>query len=402
MSFAVDGVRVQAYSASQLDANWLSSITEQRVEGTPLYPFVVRMMTPLVYDAAGRNLTPGMLQGLVRQARTAGNDGITIKNALGYQGPVFVNLAVDNSRRVDKAPPGSQIRFDRTSPEGQQMATMWETVKDKISLPRVKEALAKMWQVQFWALQMQQLAHVHAAWMPLRMWEETRLKFYRKAAQMHSRADATVRQLQQLGKEQMAQMYKLTLEEYRKMEHWTELVQVDAWHWEHRPTAVLLEKMRAVGIDLDSPSGAQMLQLYLDAKNALQFQQDEMERVLAVLTKHKYSRNPEKLMRALTELRAEAEKGIEAQYRAEVELSQKQLEAERAEAAAFLRIYGLVADRTALAKLESSDLRAEADIAKAKFNRVKTKLQQLNQSQSAIQTQARMVEITYAQAGLIR
>jgi N-acetylneuraminic acid mutarotase len=74
----------------------------------------------------------------------------------------------------------------------------------------------------------------------------------------------------------------------------------------------------------------------------------------------------------------------------------------RAEAAAFLRINGLVADRTALAKLESSDLRAEAEIAKAKFNRVKTKLQQLNQSQSAIQTQARMVEITYAQAGLTR
>jgi hypothetical protein len=111
---------------------------------------------------------------------------------------------------------------------------------------------------------------------------------------------------------------------------------------------------------------------------------------------------PDQVIRALTELRAEAEKGIEAQYRAEIELSQKQLEAERAEAAAFLRINGLVADRTALAKLESSDLRAEADIAKAKFNRVKTKLQQLNQSQSAIQTQARMVEITYAQAGLTR
>ena len=111
---------------------------------------------------------------------------------------------------------------------------------------------------------------------------------------------------------------------------------------------------------------------------------------------------PDQIIRALVELRSEAEKGIEAQYRAEVELSQKQLEAERAEAAAFLRINGLVADRTALAKLESSDLRAEADIAKAKYNRVKTKLQQLSQSQSAIQTQARMVEITYAQAGLTR
>ena len=111
---------------------------------------------------------------------------------------------------------------------------------------------------------------------------------------------------------------------------------------------------------------------------------------------------PDQIIQALTELRAEAEKGIEAQYRAEVELSQKQLEVDRLEAAAFLRINGLVADRQALAKLESSEARLEADLAKAKFNRVKTKLQQLNQSQSALQTQARMVEITYAQAGLGR
>jgi hypothetical protein len=111
---------------------------------------------------------------------------------------------------------------------------------------------------------------------------------------------------------------------------------------------------------------------------------------------------PDQIIRALTELRAEAEKGIEAQYRAEVELSQKQLEVDRLEAAAFLRINGLVADRQALAKLESSEARLEADLAKAKFNRVKTKLQQLNQAQSALQTQARMVEITYSQAGLGR
>ena len=111
---------------------------------------------------------------------------------------------------------------------------------------------------------------------------------------------------------------------------------------------------------------------------------------------------PDQIIKALTELRAEAEKGIEAQYRAEVELSQKQLEVDRLEAAAFLRINGLVADRTALAKLESSEARLEADLAKAKFNRVKTKLQQLNQAQSALQTQARMVEITYSQAGLGR
>lgn len=111
---------------------------------------------------------------------------------------------------------------------------------------------------------------------------------------------------------------------------------------------------------------------------------------------------PDQIIKALVELRSEADKGIDAQYQAEVELAQKQLEAERIEAACFLRLNGLVADRQALAKLESSQAREQADIAKAKYNRVKTKLQQLSQAQSAIQTQARMVEITYSQAGLGR
>jgi hypothetical protein len=111
---------------------------------------------------------------------------------------------------------------------------------------------------------------------------------------------------------------------------------------------------------------------------------------------------PDRIIQALAELRSEADRGIDAQYAAEVELAKKQLEADRIEAAAFLRINGLVADRQALAKLESSEARAEADLAKAKYNRIKTKLQQLTQTQSAIQTQARMVEITYSQAGLGR
>ena len=111
---------------------------------------------------------------------------------------------------------------------------------------------------------------------------------------------------------------------------------------------------------------------------------------------------PDQIIQALVQIRREAEKGIDAQYRAEVELAEKQSEAERVEATAFLRIDGLVSDRQALAKLESQQQRLEAELAKAKYNRVRTKLHQLSQTQSALQTQARMVEITYQQAGLVR
>jgi hypothetical protein len=109
---------------------------------------------------------------------------------------------------------------------------------------------------------------------------------------------------------------------------------------------------------------------------------------------------PDQIIQALRSIRSEAEKGIEAQYQAELDLSKKQLEAERIEASAFIRVGGTVADRTALAKLESLAARQEADIAKAAYNRVKTKLNQLSQAQTALQTQARMVEITWHSAGI--
>lgn len=108
---------------------------------------------------------------------------------------------------------------------------------------------------------------------------------------------------------------------------------------------------------------------------------------------------PDRIIQALTENRKEAEKGIDALYHAEVDLAQKQLDADRIESAAYLRTQGLVADRTALAKLESSQARFEVDLARAKVNRIKTKLQQIQQQQSALQTQARMVEITYLNGG---
>jgi len=109
---------------------------------------------------------------------------------------------------------------------------------------------------------------------------------------------------------------------------------------------------------------------------------------------------PDHIIRALTELREQASAGANALYEAEKNYLKLSLEAEKIEAASFMRIRGLVADRQALSKLESAEARETADLAKAQFNRIKTHLQLLNQQQTAIQTQARMVEITYRQAGL--
>jgi len=110
-------------------------------------------------------------------------------------------------------------------------------------------------------------------------------------------------------------------------------------------------------------------------------------------------KTPDSVIQELVGIRAEAAKGVDAQYRAEVKLAEATLAAETAEAKALLTAEGTVVDRQAMAKLKSGEERLNADIAKAEFNRVKTKLRLLEQAQMSVQTQARLIELMYKSAG---
>jgi hypothetical protein len=108
---------------------------------------------------------------------------------------------------------------------------------------------------------------------------------------------------------------------------------------------------------------------------------------------------PDSIIRELVDIREQATKGITALYDAELKLAQATIDCETVEAKALLGAEGNVAERQAVAKLESSAARLHEAIAKAEFNRVKTKLRLLEQAQMSVQTQARLVEMMYRSAG---
>lgn len=108
---------------------------------------------------------------------------------------------------------------------------------------------------------------------------------------------------------------------------------------------------------------------------------------------------PDLIIRELVSIRAEAQKGIEAQYDAERELAEATLALDMAHAKALLDAQGTVADREAVAKLLTESERLAESLARAKYNRVKTKLRLLEQAQMSVQTQARLVELMYRSAG---
>lgn len=106
---------------------------------------------------------------------------------------------------------------------------------------------------------------------------------------------------------------------------------------------------------------------------------------------------PNDIINELYELTAMNKNGVEALYEAEVALARAENTLDKVESQSFLGNSGSVADRQAIAKMDAADSRLERDLAKAKVNRVKTKLRVI---ESAIMAQATMSKLMQAEMKL--
>ena len=101
---------------------------------------------------------------------------------------------------------------------------------------------------------------------------------------------------------------------------------------------------------------------------------------------------PSNIIKELQELTQTNRRGVDALFEAESELAEKERELDKVEATAFLESQGTVADRQALARLEAADARFERDIAKAKVNRVRTKLKTIESELIAQSTMSKLMQ----------
>ena len=106
---------------------------------------------------------------------------------------------------------------------------------------------------------------------------------------------------------------------------------------------------------------------------------------------------PSNVIKELQELTQTNRKGVDALFEAESELAQREHDLDLVEAQAFLSAEGTVADRQALGRLEAADARLQRDLAKAKVNRVRTKLKVI---ESEIMAQATMSKMMQAEMKL--
>jgi hypothetical protein len=94
----------------------------------------------------------------------------------------------------------------------------------------------------------------------------------------------------------------------------------------------------------------------------------------------------------LHRIRAEVQKGIAVLYDTECKMADAENAYERELQLSFINAQGTIADRTAISRLQASEKRLQADLARAEWNRVKAKLKALETAQMGIQTSARLME----------
>jgi hypothetical protein len=127
-------------------------------------------------------------------------------------------------------------------------------------------------------------------------------------------------------------------------------------------------------------------------KGNLQQQQPSFSTSLTEPSESQQTDTPLGIVAELHRIRTEVQRGIQVLYDCECKLADAENAYERELQLAFINAQGTVADRTAISRLQASEKRLQADLAKAEWNRVKAKLKALETAQMGIQTSARLME----------
>jgi hypothetical protein len=105
--------------------------------------------------------------------------------------------------------------------------------------------------------------------------------------------------------------------------------------------------------------------------------------------------SPGHIIQELQRLTAEMDKGSNALYDAECKLADADAAYDTALSLAFINNQGTVADRQAVAKLQSVEAKLQADLARAEFNRVKVKMKTLSDQATMMAVMSKNVELQW-------
>jgi hypothetical protein len=107
---------------------------------------------------------------------------------------------------------------------------------------------------------------------------------------------------------------------------------------------------------------------------------------------------PQQIIERLKLVIDESAKGVDAMYNAEVALAKLEMEYDSEYQSKFIAAGGTVADRQAVARLQTAELKFQVDVAKAQVNRVKIRIRQLSDTGTLTAVMAKQIELTWKHA----
>jgi hypothetical protein len=107
---------------------------------------------------------------------------------------------------------------------------------------------------------------------------------------------------------------------------------------------------------------------------------------------------PSHIVEELQRITKEMDKGASALYDSECKLADADSAYDRAVSLAFLNNSGTVADRQAVAKLQAIEEKLKADLARAEYNRIKTKMRTLSDQATMMAVMSKNVELQWRHA----
>lgn len=299
----------------------MQELRQKRITTAPMiYPVYLNMRNPYVLDMGQYdNRYDGVIYSrAIAEARAAGRDGVIVKNVhdggpLGNVYIIFspeqVKSAVGNATFSD----GSAIHWDRTNPEENSQAMLFEGV-GKLGLgKRLNRLWAKgaRWtlRAQTYMLQLQQWAHLHPEIEGLQFLDQLRLR-YTQFKNLLQETPARVAKLwTRLPKEARAKMEKFLQQEYDSGKHLTDLA-MENGKWVHKASSAMEQRLTDLGVDTKSELGQKIAQQILDIKNSLLEHQYHLGEVIFERLTQRYANNPTvlkveqyKVMQALKEIR---------------------------------------------------------------------------------------------------
>lgn len=273
-----------------------------RDTGMNIIPAFLNLRNPLVFGVEDQNMWkyPDALawhlkaQGVLTNIEAANvqsfGDVRSLLQAKGFDGIQYVNAVEGGTSYVAFEPVQvkstnstnfdgkdtrihAQVDTDVTTTMGLEVVTLQHVLNRYTNMGMLGRALNWTTKLQWYVMQLQQLAHIHPEFEFLGTLNNAFRQYQASKSRLQVQGEHVAQKWRGMGKEWDAKLSKALEAEAEGLVHWTKLEKVEGG-WKHVVTQETLDELRKHGLTLDTPGGRKAIEVYKQSKDVVTQQLD--------------------------------------------------------------------------------------------------------------------------------